>query len=283
MTISIDFPAITDVPAELPLLAVLAPKWSRDAVAELGRQFHLDGEQIDAGTWTIVRDPRAALEIYHNSNSFRFERLDIDGEGRKAAADSFAKDKAIDVANGFAEAHAPRGARLGEPDVAEQELLVSEREGAEPTRILTALQVNYRYSHEGFDLMGPGAKTQVTIGADAEIMGAYRFWRDVRVGGSVKTVSPDEANERFAASELFAELEDNTATCRVTNVRFGYLTRPPTEAQGTLMPAYEFRGVLSTEFLPRYEFTSYVIGCHLDEGDAKWASRVGSLSERLTR
>jgi hypothetical protein len=281
MPISIDFPKLSDVPSEVPLFASIRPRWTREAIAHLSRQFRLEGESRDAGAWTIVRDQRGVLEIYQNSHSFRFERLDMDGEGRYGTVEGLSHEKAIDIASGFVAENAPRGARLGEPVVTEHEVLVAERERSEPTRLLAGLQISYRYTIDGFDLMGPGAKTQVTIGPDAEIAGAYRFWREVRPIDSVATIAADAAAERFSASDLFADLDDGGARCEITSVRFGYLTRPPTEAQGTLLPAYEFRGVLSTEALQHYEFTNYVLGCELDEGDEKWANRVGSLSGRL--
>jgi hypothetical protein len=37
--------------------------------------------------------------------------------------------------------------------------------------------------------------------------------------------------------------------------------------------------VLSTETLPRYEFTGYVLGGKVDADLAKWAGRTGSLPE----
>jgi hypothetical protein len=281
MPLSIDFPKLPDVPREVPLLASIRPRWTREAIADLSRQFRLDGEPRDAGAWSIVRDERGVLEIYQNSHSFRFERLDIDGEGRHGTVEGLSHEKAIDIANGFVAENAAREAGVGEPAVTELEVLVAERDSSEPRRLLAGLQISYRYTIEGFDLMGPGAKTQVTIGPDTQIAVAYRFWRDVRIVDSVATVAADAAAERFSASELFADLDDKGARCEITGVRFGYLTRPPTEAQGTILPAYEFRGVLSTEALPRYEFTNYVLGCELEEVDAKWAGRVGSLSQRL--
>lgn len=283
MPISIDFPKISDVPREVPLLAASRPNWNHEAVADLTRRFRLRSKPIDAGTWTIVRDKRAALEIYQNSHSFRFERLDVGDELRQGSVDPSSPDEAIDIAHGFVSEHPVRGARISEPTVTEHEVLVAERDSREPRRLLCGLQVNYRYAHDGFDLMGPGAKTQVTIGADGEMVAAYHFWRQLRAGGSVRTISATAAAERFASSELFADLDDRTASCEVTSVRFGYLTRPPTEPQGTLLPAYEFHGILSTESLPRYEFRNYVLGCDLEAGDVKWASRVGSLSERMIR
>ena len=281
MPISIDFPKLSAIPSEVPLLASIRPRWTREAIAEISHQFRIEGEPRDAGAWSIVRDQRGVLEIYQNSHSFRFERLDIDGEGRYGTVEGLPHEQAIEIASRFVAENAARGAGVGEPIVTEHEVLVAEREGSEPTRLLAGLQISYRFTIDGFDLMGPGAKAQATIGPDAEIAGAYRFWREVRAIGSVTTIAADAAAERFAASELFADLEDGVARCEITGVRFGYLTRPPTEAQGTLLPAYEFRGVLSTEALPRYEFTNYVLGCELDEGDEKWANRVGSLSQRL--
>src|SRR4030095_16322583 len=124
----------------------------------------------------------------------------------------------------------------------------------------------------------PGAKMQVAVDPAGEVSGAYRFWRQPRAGAAARTVPPEEACERFASSELFADLSDQSAQAEVGAARLGYLCLPPTEPQGLLVPAYELRGVLATELHPRYEFISYVAAAEVGDGrDDRWAQVRPSL------
>ena len=81
MTLTLEFPAF-DVPAEVPVLEVRPPEWTLDAATELARGMHIAASAEDAGLWMLARDDRAALEVYRASSSFRYSRLDLDGEGR---------------------------------------------------------------------------------------------------------------------------------------------------------------------------------------------------------
>jgi hypothetical protein len=133
---------------------------------------------------------------------------------------------------------------------------------------VVGLQVNYRYALGGLPLVGPGAKAQVSVGPDGELAQAYRFAREVKQVGGLKTTPLREAFARFAASDHFADLPRG-AKARVTSVQLGLLCLPPTEVQGLLSPTYVLRGEVSTELQPRYEFIAYVAAAELDEADTK--------------
>jgi hypothetical protein len=86
--------------------------------------------------------------------------------------------------------------------------------------------------------------------------------------GTLRVVAPEQAFERFTATEQFTELP-STARVTVANVQLGLLCLPPTETQGVLLPAYVLRGEVSTELLPSYRFISYVSAAELDDATAK--------------
>ena len=111
----------------------------------------------------------------------------------------------------------------------EREILVAVRDGREPKQLLAGLDVNVRFAHRGFALLGSGAKAKVAVRGDGSVSEAYRFWRDLAPNGEATTRSLDELFERFSASDLFADLTDNSARAEVVSARFGYFTLPRTE------------------------------------------------------
>ena len=85
MTLTLEFPAL-DVPAEVPVLQVRPPEWTLDTATELAKGMDIAASAADACLCMLARDDRAALEVYRASSSFRYSRLDLDGEGRDGMA-----------------------------------------------------------------------------------------------------------------------------------------------------------------------------------------------------
>jgi len=65
----------------------------------------------------------------------------------------------------------------------------------------------------------------------------------------------EQVFKRFTAVPQFSELSGDSRV-KVTSVRLGLLCLPPTDVQSVLLPAYVFRGEVSTRLLPRYEFVT---------------------------
>jgi hypothetical protein len=256
MPLSIKFPAAPDVPARAPLFVTPRPVWSAEAVADIARRAGIEGEAQDLGVWQVVRDERATLEIYQASHSLRYGIASADGEPRHA--EGIDAESGRRIADDWVAAFAPADARFDVHSITESELLISTREGDEPERFVTALQVNYRFAVGELPVLGSGGKMQVSVDSKGEITGAYRFWREPRQKGAVRVLGVEQAFEQFAGSAMFADLSDDTARAVVTEVSLGYFALPPTEPQSVLLPAYEFRGVVSTELHPNAEFISYL-------------------------
>ncbi|WP_416763447.1 hypothetical protein ACNI65_12720 [Roseateles sp. So40a] len=268
MSVKIQFPELPRVNRELPLYTALPPSWTAEKVAKLASRFDMKGEVVDAGPWYVCRNEPWVLEVYQASHSLRIERQDIDAEGRDRKGDAPDREAAMVTAK---RVMAMIGDEYAKPElhsVTELEVMRATREQREGERHVVGLQVNYRYALDGVPLVGPGAKAQVSVGADGQLMQAYRFARAVERIGARESVAPEEAMRRFAASEMVARL-DARAKVSVSSAVLGLLAIPPTEVQSVLVPVYVLRGEISTEALPRQAFVTYVAATELGEADAK--------------
>ena len=270
MTLSIKFDARADFPKVVPVLGTIPPKWDLKRAGSLARSLGARTDVIDAGAWYIARSERVAVEVYQGSNSFRFSRRDVDGEARDGSDGVPDRDKAVSIAKDWLTPFWPADADAEIDSVTEREILVSTSEEREPKQLLAGLDVNVRFTHRGFALVGSGAKAKVAVNRDGEVTEAYRFWRDLAPKGEVTTRSLDELFERFGASDLFADLTDDAARAVVTSARFGYLALPPTEPMPELAPVLELEGTIETE-LQSYDFVRYVAAAEpaVNNGDRK--------------
>jgi hypothetical protein len=267
MSLSIKFPVAPDVPARAPLFVTPAPAWSPKQVADLARRAGIEGEAEDLGAWRLVRDERATLEIYNASHSLRYGVASGDGEPRHAEA--IDPDSGRRIADEWVAEFAPADARFDVHSVTEAELLISRSEGDEPERYVVATQFNYRFVVGDLPVLGSGGKMQVSVDAQGEVTGAYRFWREPRAKSAVRVMPADQAYERFAASAMFANLNDDIARAEVSEVSLGYFALPPTEPQSVLLPAYEFRGAVSTEIQPNAGFVAYLPAAAVKPAEVK--------------
>jgi hypothetical protein len=268
MTVKIQFAEMPRVPTELPVYAAMPPQWTQDQVARLAERFELKGDVADAGLWYVCRSEALMLEVYQASHSMRIERRDLDGEGRGACQDAPDRERSLAVAQRVMERFGGEFAKPRLHTVTELEVQRATRGQSDVERQVVALQVNYRYEMDGLPLVGPGAKAQITVGADGDMMQAYRFARAAERIESRATVAPEDALRRFAASDMFTQL-DGRAKVAITSTELGLLSVPPTEVQSVLVPVYVIKGEISTEQLPRYAFVRYVAATDLGDADIK--------------
>jgi hypothetical protein len=275
MSLSIKFPAAPDVPARAPLYVTPPPAWDPQVVADLARRSRIEADAVDRGLWLVAQDERATLEIYLASHSLRYGVVEADGEPRHS--EPIDAERARAIADGWVAEFGPAEARFDVGSITEAELLVSTSPDSEPERFVTAVQVNYAFAIGDLPVIGSGGKMQVAVDPGGEITGAYRFWREPREKGAVRVLPTAQAFERFAASALFRNLSDDTAQAEVTEVTLGYFALPPTEPQSVLLPAYEFRGVLSTELHPRYEFIAHLPAAAVKPAELKNLGRPTAI------
>jgi hypothetical protein len=172
VNLTIRFPDAIDVPAEIPVLTVRTSRWTGPEISRLARSMDVVGKPVDVGLWQVARDERAALEIYQASQSFRFTRVDLDPEGRDGLDPTVTPDQAWSVAEGWIEAFGPDGIRREVHSVTEHEVLIAVRDAGEPRSAIVGLDVNYRFSLDGWALLGPGAKAKVSVHPTGVVGGA---------------------------------------------------------------------------------------------------------------
>jgi hypothetical protein len=255
--LSIRLNTTTDIPSTIPAFDISEVTQGAVRARELAKQFGIRARVRDLGLWQVARDKGAVVEAYQATPSFRYGLLGIDGEARDGSGGMPASDP-TEIAREWMSAVWPKG---GEPtigSVTEREVLIAERGVDEPRQLVVGADVNIRFGYDGLRLLGPGAKAQVSVNRDGQVVAAYCFWRDVSSTSEVQTRSFDEVFERFSSSSLFADLSDDTARAEVTEASFGYLCLPPTEPMQALIPVVELRGTIATEYQERYDFIRYM-------------------------
>src|SRR5688500_1399047 len=133
MALSLHFPRLeTEFPSEIALLRVKHRPWTREAAGELAHRLEVRADADDAGLWLIARDERSVLEVYQASQSFRYSRTDLDGEGRDGIREQLDPERARRMAEEWIAPFLPQEGRAEVSSITEQEVLVSERQGDEP-------------------------------------------------------------------------------------------------------------------------------------------------------
>lgn len=257
MSVSIDFSGL-EVPTEIPVLQVQPPTWDEGSLGELGRLLRMDSLFEDRGLWHVAQTDTSVLEVYTASHSFRLSQVGGKSEIDHAKEVGLSEREAIVRAEEYLSAVHPALVKSRVASIFDSEVLISEGERQEPVRLVTATQVSFDFVYEGVDLIGPGAKMQVSLRPDGEIDSAYRMWRELRQIGVVTGYSVDEIAARLGNSQMFAELSDDTARVEITAARAGLLSVPPTEFQSVLYPAVEVQGAITTEAAEAIGFSTYI-------------------------
>lgn len=134
----------------------------------------------------------------------------------------------------------------------------------------TEIHLNFLYTLDNLPVFGPGAKTRVSLVDPETVSGVYHFWRNpVRTEEKRKLLSPEFALELFCKNPRFAELSENSAQVVITEMDYGYYAFPPREMQKYLLPVYRFRGSVSTERIPNYEFTLHMVSVRYTDNEVK--------------
>ncbi|MCS6804322.1 MAG: hypothetical protein RMM98_02305 [Acidobacteriota bacterium] len=162
------------------------------------------------------------------------------------------RGQAMNIARDFFSRHGllPKEAQI--LDVSETRTATVTGPNATPSEVVNNLVVHFNFKIEGQEVVGPGAKMSVTIGANGEVIGAYRAWRDIESEVEVDAGTPDRALSKFI--EISRASPPNlfkTATLkpvnkvRIRHFQVGYMLAPgPEGSRNTLEPVYVFRGKL---------------------------------------
>lgn len=244
--------------------------------AELGRRFGIGRDPEDLGAILVTRDERSALELFVASHSVRYT-VGLDASSELATAPSgFDAETALAEAARFYREHEDlfgiEGAEPAKPGTTE--LLVQQQGEREPAAHIVAHHANWQVALEGVPVIGPGAKAQVSVAAEGQVAGAYRFWRKPQRSRSRPLISAEEAVERFQRDDAYRQLDPETCSVVVDRGYLAYYALPPRELQRYLFPVYALEGRVATRALPEYGFVRYVVAVDVRPAEVKRSGAI---------
>ena len=270
MPATFEFPkAIEGYAEQVPMFLIPVRQPDTKQAQVLARVFKVDGEVVDDGAMYSVRGKDSILHQFHASDSMRWvSRMHERDSCTKALKITDPKELQA-IADKFLDAQ-----KLSDKRATFSKLVFGQSQtsgdGPEKSRsINTCAYVNYTYSLGSLPLFGPGAKIQVTIGYDGRVTGCYRFWREVKDGRLAKKALPVASVQKvFKECPNFAELQTG-AKVVVEKARQGYLTLPPDDFQGALIPVIELRGFVATRAIERAGFIRYLVAVDYTDEELK--------------
>jgi hypothetical protein len=231
--------------------------------------FKVKGDIVDEGALYSIRSGDSILHQFHASDSMRW-LSDMHRSEHDTDVRTITEPKELQsIADEFLAANGLSDKRASFSDIIFGQTEISCPGSEKPKTARTCAYVNYTYFLEGLPLFGPGAKIQVIIGLDGQVIGCYRFWREVENGGFTrKILGIQNIQEIFRSYPGFAQLEPGS-TIVVERARLGYLTLPPSDVQGALIPVIELRGQVSTPYVERTRFIHSLVAIDYTEEELK--------------
>jgi|WetSurMetagenome_2_1015567.scaffolds.fasta_scaffold04316_3 hypothetical protein len=269
MSISLEFPRKIEGHVEqVPMFLTPIREPDLKQMQVLARVFKMKGDVIDEGDLYSIRTQDAILHQFHASDSIRWDSGMKRSEHYKEVLKITDLKELQAIADRFLGAN-----KLLDKRASFSHIIFGKAETSGPAsdiskNVNTCAYVNYTYSLAGLPLLGPGAKIQVIIGFDGNVVGCYRFWREVKEGGlSKKVLSSPDIQKIFRENPAFAQIKSGKVV--VEMARLGYMTLPPSDVQGALIPVIELRGFVSTPEIKRTGFIRSLVAIDYTEEELK--------------
>lgn len=229
--------------------------------------FKVNSAQVDHGERWLSMNEENALELFTVSDSLwyinRLMSLQEKATGKlptneeaKRFSDQWLAQNAF-MSNevrftGYSQATSKNGTQQGKTE--EQ---------------VTELHVNYSFELDKLPVFGPGAKIKISFSEKDKISDFLYFWRECHKIGEAKVMSQEMALEIFTKNFRFAQLKPETASVKVDKMELGFYQFSPDILQKQLIPVYRVKGNVTTEFLPEYLFTHYIVAVKFTPEEAK--------------
>lgn len=251
------FPEYTAERSRIILYRTPPPSWDDEIVLEWAERFGLYGGLETTDDLKIVTQGSEMLQVFLATHSLWWmdlERGEFEPDGPVPLPD---EEQAAQAAQTILEERGLLDEHMHMHSVAYDLMTPGEPDQSEPYRI--ALNVIFRYSLDGLPISGPGAKASIRFDTeDFAVSEIYRFWREPVADHDREIIGPDQAIEHLMADLAFAELKADESQVVIHDIRLGYCALPPREPQGFLIPAYSFKGTVSTPIVEQFDFVKYV-------------------------
>jgi hypothetical protein len=145
-------------------------------------------------------------------------------------------------------------------------------------RSIGSFVASSRFSLDGLEVFGPGAKIQVTFDQPDRACEVLHFWREVEEEQTLDLISADDA-AKVLRQVVAPEGAAHGARIAFDSPDFGYFALPPRELQPALIPAYRFQGAVHLDD-ETYRFLRFVPAVRPDPDAIK---ELGFLFHRAPR
>lgn len=231
--------------------------------------FELKGEPEDQGERLVIRDGSRTLQIYRATDSLWWANHELaHSEGVRGSVKLPSEADAKKIARRELERTKLDVADAKVSSIAFTEVATAGRD-FKPKVTRTAVDVNYTFSLAELPVFGPGAKIKVSIGDGGQVAQLIYFWRRPKRKGTMPTIPPAEALERFQRDPAFFRLRDTKAQIEIRKIEFGYYAMSPTDFQRFYVPVYAVDATVRTPEFPQYDLRRYVVAVNLTPESAK--------------
>jgi hypothetical protein len=239
--------------------------------AGLSRIFAVKGNKSDLGDKLLLNEKSKSLFLYYASDSFLYQDENLFAREEKSFSERLPDDRtAREVAINFLKKNELLLSNATVSSVTHTTVAVTPANSKKTDEYNTEVHVNLNYSLDKMPVFGPGAKTRVSMTDEKTNSGVYHFWREVKPLSKPRPlIKPDLALEIFGKNFRFAQLKKDSDRVNIKKLELGYFAMSPTDIQNYLIPVYKITGIVSTEALPEYGFTNYVVAVKYTEADVK--------------
>lgn len=237
----------------------------------LGRLFSLKGNKTDLGDKLLLNDKNKSLFLYYASDSFLYQDENLFAREERSFSEKLPKDsRARELATEFLKKNELLHPNASFHSITHTTVGVMPAGSQKAEEYNTEVHVNFNYSLDQLPVFGPGAKTRVSMVDENIHSGIYHFWRDVKALAKPRPlIKPELALEVYGKNFRFAQLKSASDRVTINQVDLGYFALSPTDTQNYLIPVYRVNGVVSTEALPEYSYTHYIVAVKYTSDDVK--------------
>ena len=266
-----EFREVVEHTLPVPILRTLRSAYAVDtpgavrAARALAQRFGVTGDVEEDRTHLRVRGPEGELEIRRLSGGFRFREAEPPSLVRRTV--DLDDDRAIALADTFLAGHGLRDVSTYFAGIERTRLACGDDDAPDSAHGTVAVHVDYAFSALGLEMVGPGARMRATLTRPDRVTELHRCFRTYELAGWKTPLPVEAALARFQADPCFSDLRPGDDSVVVERVFPGYYVAGSRPDQTLLVPAYVFRGYVSTPDVPRFGFTKPTVAVHLGQGE----------------
>lgn len=265
-----EFPKIRAQRGSIVFLRTPFPDLNDNKAMNIAKIFGIESTEIrNEHPRLVIRDSKSTLEIFRTSDSIWWTRLSDEKREPDGKVELPDEKEAVALAQDYL-----KEKKLDDELAKVKTVTYSEHSrigrGGKVIADYPVMQhVNFEFSFDDVPILGPGAKIQVTFGANKKVVEVYKFWRHTVKDREMDIITTDKAIELIRNDKAFSKLREGEAKVTFHDIWLAYYALPPRRQQLFLFPVYTFKGTVSTPELERYDFVKHVVAVEITREQAK--------------